>query len=167
MIGSSTTNIFFNANNGNIALAQTQSGSQEASISTSIKENNNTTDGRTNSVNQTQQGSQQLSSPPPRTHEYTLIAENTTLEIAPGFRVDAWTYNGTIPGPTLTATEGDRVIVHFINKTPLPTYCSSTWRSSKRTRWCFRDSRGKRKHTLMILLQNRLAPLHTTVMFPQ
>ena len=120
LIGSSTTNIFFNANNGNIALAQTQSGSQEASISTSIKENNNTTDGSTNSVNQTQQGSQQLSSPPPRTHEYTLIAENTTLEIAPGLRVDAWTYNGTIPGPTLTATEGDRVIVHFINKTPLP-----------------------------------------------
>jgi nitrite reductase (NO-forming) len=54
------------------------------------------------------------------THEYTLIAEETTLEIAPGVRVDAWTYNGTIPGPTLTATEGDRVIVHFINKTPLP-----------------------------------------------
>ena len=42
------------------------------------------------------------------------------MQIAPGVRVDAWTYNGTIPGPTLTATEGDRVIVHFINKTPLP-----------------------------------------------
>src|SRR4026207_335760 len=55
-----------------------------------------------------------------KTHEYTLVAEETTLEIAPGVRVDAWTYNGTIPGPTLTATEGDRVIVHFINKTPLP-----------------------------------------------
>lgn len=54
------------------------------------------------------------------TREYTLVAEETTLEIAPGVRVDAWTYNGTIPGPTLTATEGDRVIVHFINKTPLP-----------------------------------------------
>jgi nitrite reductase (NO-forming) len=56
----------------------------------------------------------------PKTHEYTLVAEDTTVEIAPGIRVDAWTYNGTIPGPTLTATEGDRVIVHFINKTPLP-----------------------------------------------
>jgi nitrite reductase (NO-forming) len=55
-----------------------------------------------------------------KTHEYTLVAEETTLEIAPNLRVDAWTYNGTIPGPTLTATEGDRVIVHFINKTPLP-----------------------------------------------
>lgn len=58
--------------------------------------------------------------PHAKTHEYTLVAEETTLEIAPNVRVDAWTYNGTIPGPTLTATEGDRVIVHFINKTPLP-----------------------------------------------
>ena len=58
------------------------------------------TDGSTTSGNQAQQESQQLSSPPPRTHEYTLIAENTTLEIATGLRVDAWTYNGTIPGPT-------------------------------------------------------------------
>ncbi len=57
---------------------------------------------------------------PKTTHEYTLVAEETTLEIAPDVRVDAWTYNGTIPGPTLTATEGDRVIVHFKNKTPLP-----------------------------------------------
>ena len=62
----------------------------------------------------------QQSQPQPKTHEYTLIARDTTLQIAPGVRVEAWTYNGTIPGPTLTATEGDRVIVHFINKTPLP-----------------------------------------------
>lgn len=55
-----------------------------------------------------------------KTHEYTLIAEDTTIEIAPGIRVDAWTYNGTVPGPTLTATEGDRVIIHFINKGLLP-----------------------------------------------
>ena len=55
-----------------------------------------------------------------KTHEYTLIAQDTTVEIAPGVRVDAWTYNGTIPGPTLTATEGDRVIIHFINRTPMP-----------------------------------------------
>lgn len=56
----------------------------------------------------------------PKTVEYTLIAEETTLEIAPGTRVEAWTYNGTIPGPTMRATEGDRVIINFINKTPMP-----------------------------------------------
>jgi nitrite reductase (NO-forming) len=72
--------------------------------------NNNSTDG----------AQVQNLEPQSKTYEYTLVAEDTTVEIAPGVRVDAWTYNGTIPGPTLTATEGDRVIVHFINKTPLP-----------------------------------------------
>ena len=74
------------------------------------------------SVNNTSSAGAQVQNlePQPKTHEYTLVAQETTLEIAPGVRVDAWTYNGTIPGPTLTATEGDRVIVHFINKTPLP-----------------------------------------------
>lgn len=55
----------------------------------------------------------------PKTVEYTLVGEETTLEIASGVRVKAWTYNGTIPGPVLRATEGDRVILHFINKTPM------------------------------------------------
>lgn len=64
--------------------------------------------------------SAQSSVAPPKTVEYTLVAEETTLEVAPGVRVEAWTYNGTIPGPVLRATEGDRVILHFINETPMP-----------------------------------------------
>ncbi|HXG05790.1 MAG TPA: multicopper oxidase domain-containing protein [Nitrososphaera sp.] len=56
----------------------------------------------------------------PKTIRYSLIAEETTLEIAPGVRVSAWTFNSTIPGPTLRATEGDRVIINFTNLTPLP-----------------------------------------------
>lgn len=56
----------------------------------------------------------------PRTIKYTIIAQDTTVEIAPGVRVEAWTYNGTIPGPTLRATEGDRVIIDFINNGKLP-----------------------------------------------
>lgn len=56
----------------------------------------------------------------PTTRTYTVIAEDTTLEIAPGTRVEAWAYNGTIPGPTLRATEGDRVIINFINNGKLP-----------------------------------------------
>lgn len=55
----------------------------------------------------------------PKTVEYTLVAENTTIEIAPGVRVPAWAYNGTVPGPVIRATEGDRVIIHFVNKTPM------------------------------------------------
>jgi nitrite reductase (NO-forming) len=51
--------------------------------------------------------------------EYTLIAENATIEIKPGTRVNVWTYNGTVPGPTLRFTEGDTATIHFINKTPM------------------------------------------------
>jgi manganese oxidase len=48
--------------------------------------------------------------------EYTLTAEDRTLEIAPGIFFPAWTYNGTVPGPTLRCREGDRVRVHFENR---------------------------------------------------
>ncbi|WP_245871643.1 multicopper oxidase domain-containing protein [Candidatus Nitrosotenuis aquarius] len=57
---------------------------------------------------------------PSQTRHYTIIAQDTTIEIAPGVRVEAWTYNGTIPGPTIRATEGDRVIIDFINNGHLP-----------------------------------------------
>jgi nitrite reductase (NO-forming) len=90
-----------------VALAATSTGSSNTTFGADSNNNNDNIQKR---QSQTQ----------PKTHEYTLIARDTTLQIAPGVRVDAWTYNGTIPGPTLTATEGDRVIVHFINKTPLP-----------------------------------------------
>jgi nitrite reductase (NO-forming) len=90
-----------------VALAATLTGSSNTTFGAESNNNNDNIQ-------------KQQSQPQPKTHEYTLIARDTTLQIAPGVRVDAWTYNGTIPGPTLTATEGDRVIVHFINKSPLP-----------------------------------------------
>jgi nitrite reductase (NO-forming) len=103
------TNMLFIVNNWKISQLSALTSSSSANIG------NDNTDGKNISK---QLSEQQI--PPPKTREYTLIAENTTVEIAPGIRVDAWTYNGTVPGPTLTATVGDRVIVHFINKTPLP-----------------------------------------------
>lgn len=54
------------------------------------------------------------------TKEFALIAEEATINISPNKKIKAWTYNGTIPGPTLRVTEGDRVIVNFINKLDLP-----------------------------------------------
>jgi nitrite reductase (NO-forming) len=90
-----------------VALAATSTGSSNTTFGVDSNNNND-------KIQKPQ------SQPQPKTHEYTLIAQDTTLEVAPGVRVDAWTYNGSVPGPTLTATEGDRVIVHFINKTPLP-----------------------------------------------
>jgi FtsP/CotA-like multicopper oxidase with cupredoxin domain len=48
--------------------------------------------------------------------DFTLIASDDKVkEISPGVFYNVWTFNGTIPGPTLRATEGDIVRVHFIN----------------------------------------------------
>jgi len=52
---------------------------------------------------------------PGRLREYTLTAIDAELEIAPGVFFPAWTYNGTVPGPVLRATEGDRLRVNFVN----------------------------------------------------
>jgi FtsP/CotA-like multicopper oxidase with cupredoxin domain len=48
--------------------------------------------------------------------EYRVVAQDRSLEVAPGISYPAWTYNGTVPGPTLRATEGDRVRIHFENR---------------------------------------------------
>ena len=47
--------------------------------------------------------------------EYAITAVDREIEIAPGVLYPAWTYNGQVPGPTLRATEGDVVRVHFTN----------------------------------------------------
>jgi len=53
--------------------------------------------------------------------EFTIIAEDTkVMEISPGVFFNAWTYNGTVPGPTIRATEGDLVRVKFINNGEKP-----------------------------------------------
>jgi FtsP/CotA-like multicopper oxidase with cupredoxin domain len=49
--------------------------------------------------------------------EYELLAINREIEVAPGVFFPAWTYNNRVPGPTIRATEGDRIIIHFINST--------------------------------------------------
>lgn len=48
--------------------------------------------------------------------EYEIVAVDREIEIAPGVFFPAWTYNGQVPGPTLRATEGDRVRVTFLNQ---------------------------------------------------
>lgn len=47
--------------------------------------------------------------------EFTLSALNVDVEVAPGVRFPGWGYNGRVPGPTLRATQGDLVRVHFGN----------------------------------------------------
>jgi FtsP/CotA-like multicopper oxidase with cupredoxin domain len=48
--------------------------------------------------------------------EYEIFAVDRDIEIAPGVFFPAWTYNGQVPGPTLRATEGDRLRIHFVNE---------------------------------------------------
>ena len=47
--------------------------------------------------------------------EYEIFAVDKEIEIAPGLYFPAWTYNGQVPGPTIRATEGDRLRVIFRN----------------------------------------------------
>ena len=49
--------------------------------------------------------------------EFTLIArENQSIEVMDGGYVfKAWTFNGTIPGPTMRVTEGDLVKITLVN----------------------------------------------------
>jgi FtsP/CotA-like multicopper oxidase with cupredoxin domain len=59
--------------------------------------------------------------PPARAHtpgritEFELVAHDRDVEVAPGVFFPAWTYNGTVPGPIIRATEGDLLRVRFVN----------------------------------------------------
>jgi manganese oxidase len=52
---------------------------------------------------------------------FHLIAEPVQNEFAPGLVGDCWGYNGTTPGPTIEAVEGDRVRIYVTNRLPEPT----------------------------------------------
>ena len=52
--------------------------------------------------------------------EWELIAQDKTIEVAPGVRFDAWTYDGRVPGPTLRATEGERLRIRLQNGSKHP-----------------------------------------------
>jgi FtsP/CotA-like multicopper oxidase with cupredoxin domain len=52
---------------------------------------------------------------PGRLREYTLTAVDRSIEVAPGIEFPAWTYNGTVPGPVIRATEDDLLRVVFEN----------------------------------------------------
>jgi manganese oxidase len=47
--------------------------------------------------------------------EYEIYTADRDIEIAPGIFFPAWTFNGQVPGPTIRATEGDRVRITFRN----------------------------------------------------
>ena len=54
--------------------------------------------------------------PDPNIVEVNLVAKLADVDVAPGKRVRAWTYNGGLPGPLIRGKVGDRLIVHFTNE---------------------------------------------------
>lgn len=57
--------------------------------------------------------------------EFHLIAEEVEHEFGPGTKIKAWGYNGSTPGPTIEAVEGDHVRIYVTNK--LPEHTSVHW----------------------------------------
>jgi len=55
------------------------------------------------------------------TKEFHLTTEITSWEVEPGEFVDAWTYNGQVPGPAIRVDVGDRVRVVLDNELPMGT----------------------------------------------
>jgi manganese oxidase len=53
--------------------------------------------------------------------EFHLVAEEIEHEFAPGSKAKCWGYNGTTPGPTIEAVEGDRVRLLVTNRLGEPT----------------------------------------------
>lgn len=56
---------------------------------------------------------------PDGTKEFELTAAITPWEVSPGEVVEAWTYNGMVPGPLIKVDVGDKVKVIFNNDTPM------------------------------------------------
>jgi uncharacterized cupredoxin-like copper-binding protein len=53
--------------------------------------------------------------------EFELTAAVTPWEVEPGTTVDAWTYNGTVPGPQIHLDVGDQVRIVLHNELPMGT----------------------------------------------
>ncbi len=52
------------------------------------------------------------------TKVFDVTASVVKWEVEPGKFVDAWTYNGTVPGPTIKVNSGDKVQVVLKNQLP-------------------------------------------------
>lgn len=54
--------------------------------------------------------------PDPAVVETTIVADETSVDIGNGVTANAYTFNGSIPGPQFRLTPGQRVLVHFENR---------------------------------------------------
>ncbi len=49
---------------------------------------------------------------------FNLTAERKHVPIGAGMTYNAWTYNGTVPGPVLKVRQGDEVSIKLMNRRP-------------------------------------------------
>ncbi len=61
--------------------------------------------------------------------EFHLVAEPVVREVAPGFVVNMWGYNGQSPGPTIEVVEGDQVRIFVTNR--LPEHTTIHWHGQR------------------------------------
>ncbi|MFN3493884.1 MAG: multicopper oxidase family protein [Hydrogenophaga sp.] len=61
--------------------------------------------------------------------EFHLVAEPVVREMAPGFHVNMWGYNGQSPGPTIEVVEGDQVRIFVTNR--LPEHTTIHWHGQR------------------------------------
>jgi FtsP/CotA-like multicopper oxidase with cupredoxin domain len=63
-------------------------------------------------------GVDRLTGPEQGTPDFTrtLTAERTTIRLRSGRRIDAWAFDGRVPGPKLTVHQGDLVEVTLVNE---------------------------------------------------
>jgi FtsP/CotA-like multicopper oxidase with cupredoxin domain len=52
--------------------------------------------------------------------EWDIVASDKEIEVAPGVKYAAWTYNGRVPGPTLRCREGERLRIRLVNGSDHP-----------------------------------------------
>src|SRR6516225_377090 len=50
---------------------------------------------------------------------FTLTVKDKRIDIGLGLSYDAWTYDGTVPGPVLRAHQGDEVTIRLVNPTAM------------------------------------------------
>jgi hypothetical protein len=64
-----------------------------------------------------QQSSSATTSSPvsPVVRHIALVAEDAKTQIANNVSYTGWTFNGTVPGPTITGNQGDTIFAKFIN----------------------------------------------------
>ena len=53
--------------------------------------------------------------------EFHLVPQAVEREFLPGYKMNVWGFNGSMPGPTIEVTQGDRVRIVVTNELPEPT----------------------------------------------